>query len=61
MILVIICLCNSLCTLHRLVLEPNYFSTMALRRHNGGNIYATIGDVYEREEATCGEQLTTCL
>jgi hypothetical protein len=49
-------------TLQQLVSEPRLFSIMALKRvHWGGNIYATIGDVYEREESTCGKQLTTCL
>jgi hypothetical protein len=49
-------------TVHQLVLEPRLFSIMVRKRvHCGGNIYATIGDVYDREEAACGKQLTTYL
>jgi hypothetical protein len=47
--------------MHKLVLEPNvYFLAIMVQRgdRRGGNIHATIGDVYPRKEATHDDRLT---
>lgn len=48
-------------TLHQLVSKPSNFPTMTQRRHDGGNKYASLGVMHEREETSRDEPLVICL
>jgi hypothetical protein len=47
--------------MHQLVPEPSNFLSMARRKRNRGNRYASFGVVHERKETTHDERLVVHL